>query len=106
MLAPVRRFARALFLIAFFLAAPTASSLPAPTVTGILRDASGNPVPRATVALHAVSGAPDYSAETSPRGEFLFAGVAPGNYELQVTAIGITWKSPAPLLVRAAALTF
>ncbi len=106
MLAPVWRLAQVLCLVAFFLVAPSARSLPAPSWTGILRDASGNTVRGATVTLHASSGTLAYSSETSPRGEFLFPGVAPGDYELQVTVAGKTWKSPAALLVKDAALTF
>jgi hypothetical protein len=107
MLAGVRDLARALCLVAFFLAAPSARSLPASSWAGVLRDASGNPVAHATIflhpascILHPASGNLDYSSETSPRGEFLFAHIAPGNYELRVTFAGKTWKAPELLLVK------
>jgi len=106
MLALVWRFARAIYLVAFVLAVSSAGSIPAPAWTGILRDALGNPVPHATVLLHAISGTLDYSSETSQRGEFLFAGVAAGSYELKVTSAGKTWKAPDALVVKDAALTF
>jgi Carboxypeptidase regulatory-like domain len=106
MLAPVRRLARTLGLVAFLLAASSTRSLPIPSWTGVLRDASGNPVGQATVALHATTGNLDYSSETSPRGEFLFASVAAGNYELKVTSAGKTWKAPDALVIKDAALTF
>jgi hypothetical protein len=106
MLAPVWRLAGALCLVAFFLAASSTRSLPIPSWTGVLRDASGNPVGKATVALHATTGNLDYSSETSPRGEFLFASVAAGNYELKVTSAGKTWKAPDALVIKDAALTF
>jgi hypothetical protein len=64
-------------------------------------------VGQATVTLHAISGTLNYSAETSPRGEFLFAHVAAGNYELRVTSAGKTWKAGNPLIIKEdAALTF
>jgi hypothetical protein len=105
MFARVWRLAQVLCLVAFFLAAPLVRSLPAPSVTGTLRDASGNPVPHATVTLHAISGTPDSSADTSPAGEFLFAQIAPGNYQLSVTFAGKTWKAPDPLVLKEVALT-
>jgi hypothetical protein len=106
MLAPVWRLARALCLVAFFLAASSTRSLPIPSWAGVLRDASGNPVGQATVTLHATTGNLDYSSETSPRGEFLFAHLVAGNYELKVTSAGKTWKAPDALVMKDAALTF
>jgi hypothetical protein len=100
-------FARALCLVAFFSAAPSTRSLPAPSWTGVLRDVARNPVGHATVTLHAISGTLDYSAGTSPRGEFLFAHIAAGNYELRVTSAGKTCKAANPVVIKEdAALTF
>ena len=77
----------------------SARSLPAPAWNGVLRDASGNPVPGATVTLHATSVNVAYSAKTSERGEFVFADIAAGNYDLTVTTAGKTWKASTPVLI-------
>ena len=66
----------------------------------MLRDAAGNPVAAATVALHAATGNLEYSAVTSTRGEFSFAHINAGNYEVAVTAAGKNWKAANLLLVK------
>ena len=89
-----------LCILGFLIFAPSTRALPAPSWNGVLHDVAGNPVGGATVTLYATSGNVSYSARTSARGEFVFASVAPGNYELTVTAAGKIWKASTPLLVK------
>jgi hypothetical protein len=95
-----RGFPHILCVLGFLILAPYTRSLPAPSWNGVLRDVAGNPVSGATVTLHATSGTFDYSTKTSARGEFVFADLAPGNYELTVTTAGRTWKASTPLLMK------
>ncbi len=95
-----RRSALLLCFVALLLLPPSTRSLPAPSWTGVLRDAAGNPVSAATIVLHALSRNLEYSAATSTRGEFLFAHIAAGNYDLTVTSTGKTWKAANPLLIK------
>jgi hypothetical protein len=95
-----RRSGLLLCFVALLILAPSTRSLPAPSWTGVLRDAAGNPVSAATIVLHALSRNLEYSAATSTRGEFLFAHIAAGNYDLTVTSTGKTWKAANPLLIK------
>ena len=56
---------------------------------GVLRDAAGKPAGAATVVLQSVSGAAQYSAETSASGEFSFGEVSSGSYSVTVKMAGM-----------------
>ena len=57
-------------------------------ISGTVTDPSGAIVPQATVELRQLAGNNRTSARTDPSGEFKFSGLAPGQYELQITAPG------------------
>src|SRR5258708_24396237 len=76
MLSRSRAMARAFFLFLVFLFIPSLHSTPAPSWSGILRDSAGNAVGRATAKLVSAGRKRDYSATTSPGGEFAIAAVA------------------------------
>src|SRR5271168_483618 len=89
-----------LCVVAFLVFVSSTHALPAPSWTGVLRDAAGNPVTAATVTLHAASGSLEYSAVTSARGVFSFAHINAGNYEITVTASGNTWQAANRLPIK------
>jgi hypothetical protein len=66
---------------------------------GVLRDASGKAVSGALIVLREVAAGTTYSAKTSVRGEFIFADLAPGRYDLKVTAGGKTWTVSMPIAI-------
>jgi hypothetical protein len=72
--------------------------------TAILRDATDKPVPHATIHLHNAQGGVDLSAVTSATGEFTFADLAPGTYDLSITASGKTYHAAQPLNLSNASL--
>jgi Ca-activated chloride channel family protein len=59
------------------------------TVTGIVTDVSGTPLPGVTVTL---TGPDTRSAVTNNRGEFSFVGLRPGAYELETTLSGFATR--------------
>jgi len=67
--------------------------------SGVVRDKKGNLIAEATVKLHDKANGHDYSAKTSARGEFSFATLAPGIYEVSVVAQGRTASAASPLVV-------
>ena len=73
--------------IAFFLVVATAAAQPV-SVSGTVVDTSGLFVPGATVALN--GGSVHQTTSTSPRGEYTFAAVPAGTYEIVVTLTGFT----------------
>jgi len=66
---------------------------------GSLRDEAGNPIPEATVRIR-LSGGPDYTAQTSANGKFVFADISAGSYELSVENHQKTWKSSDRLVIK------
>src|SRR4030095_9368888 len=66
---------------------------------GSLRDEAGNPIPEATVRIR-LSGGPDYTAQTSANGKFVFADISAGSYELSVEKHQKTWKSSDRLVIK------
>lgn len=87
------------FVVLLFLTS-SSSTLAANSLKGILRDAAGHPVAKATVSLEAVSGPTRYFAETSPKGEFSFPDVVAESYSITVRLRGKRWKSPAPVPIK------
>ena len=57
-------------------------------ISGTVTDRSGAIVPQATVELRQLAGNRATNARTDTSGQFKFNGLAPGQYELQVTAPG------------------
>jgi hypothetical protein len=57
-------------------------------ISGTVTDLSGAIIPQATVELRQLAGTSTTNARTDPSGEFRFSGLAPGQYELQITAPG------------------
>ncbi|HKW58118.1 MAG TPA: carboxypeptidase-like regulatory domain-containing protein [Candidatus Acidoferrum sp.] len=71
---------------------------------GTVRDKAGLPVAGATVHLQSLG--QEYSATTSASGEFLFAALQPGSYQLQVLHDGKIWTLAGPLDLKDAETLF
>ena len=54
----------------------------------------------ARVTLHAISQNRDHTASTSVNGQFSFADLPGGSYELSVTAADKTWRAAKPLTIK------
>jgi Carboxypeptidase regulatory-like domain/TonB dependent receptor len=70
----------------------------------MLREGTGKPVAGAVITLHPASGAGDQTALTSANGNFAFAVIAPGNYEVSVKIADKEWKAGTILAVKDAAI--
>jgi outer membrane biosynthesis protein TonB len=57
-------------------------------ISGTVTDQSGAIVPQATIEIRLLAGNSASNARTGPSGQFTFKGLAPGQYELQITAPG------------------
>src|SRR4029077_3389067 len=88
-------------LVVFFLLVPTGSSSPAPSWAGGLRDKAGSPVADAIIKLYAKSNDRSYTAKCSASGEFSFAVLVEGIYQLSVTLAGKTYLAADPMAVEA-----
>jgi len=88
-------------LVVFLLLIPAGNSSPAPSWAGVLRDKNGNPIADAIINLYAKSNDRSYTARSSTSGEFLFADLAAGSYQLSVTLAGKTYLSASPFAVEA-----
>src|SRR5437667_12580630 len=91
---------RALFLFLAFLPIPSLYSAPLPSLSGVLRDAGGNPVGKATVKLIAADSKQEYSATTSASGQFSFTGIAPGSYTLTLNTGHRIWPAVDPVITK------
>jgi len=80
--------------------APLASAVPVPAWKGVLRDKAGSRVADATVRLRAISGDREFVQKTSSQGEFSFADIPAGNYELSATFADITYRTANPLTIK------
>ncbi len=76
----------------FFLVSP-ASAAPASSWRGLLREAGGTRLGRVDIHLHSSDGNHDYSVKTSSAGEFSFANIVPGSYEVSLTSGGKTSRT-------------
>jgi hypothetical protein len=88
-------------LVVFLLLVPTSNPSPAPCWAGVLRDKNGSPVADAIISLHAKSEARSFTAKSSASGEFSFADLAAGSYQLSVTLDGRTYLAANLLAVEA-----
>jgi hypothetical protein len=92
--------ARALFIAVLLISAGAVpavgaqQSLHSASITGTVRDPSGDVVPQAPVTLTALATSAVQTARTDDAGRFTFVGVPPGRHELRVAAPGF-----APALV-------
>ena len=68
----------------------------------MLDDSAGKTVGGARLELSS-AGRATYQTTTGPGGEFSFAGINPGSYDVTVVAAGKTWRSVTPLSVAAGA---
>src|SRR5271166_4680742 len=91
---------RTLCAFTLLLAASQSHALAAASWSGALTDGAGTPVDRAVVNLHPASGGRDYTATTTSDGKFVFAEIAPGTYEVSVTAVDKTWKAATSIIVK------
>jgi Carboxypeptidase regulatory-like domain len=86
--------------VCFALLAPSmAQALAGASWSGVLTDAAGMPIAHAGITLHGAGGR-EYSAPTAPDGQFAFAEIAGGDYEVSVTSAGKTWKAATALIVK------
>jgi len=88
-------------LVVFLLLVPTTNPSPAPSWAGVLRDKNGSPVADAIINLQAKSSDRSYTARTSTGGDFMFAYLAPGSYQLFVTLAGKTYVAASPMAIEA-----
>jgi hypothetical protein len=63
------------------------------TVSGVVKDSSGAPVPNANVTLKSLSTGHTSQVQADAQGAYRFADLVPGQYELAASAIGFTGKS-------------
>ena len=89
--------AQAVCLVGLLFITINLAAQPVTTITGVLRDASGNPVTGATVRLLASSGANEASATTSSGGAFAFSALPPGKYGIRATTQVGEWKTRSPV---------
>ena len=66
---------------------------------GVLTDNSGKAIAGASITLKSSSAGHDYTAETTTDGEFAFAAIAIGAYEISVNVGGDVHRAEAPLRV-------
>jgi len=66
----------------------------------VLRDSARDPVRNARITLHAISNGTDYSAGTSANGQFSFADLPGGRYELRVAIADKIWRAERPLTIK------
>ena len=85
--------------------APTTPSASEPqgtaSVTGVVLDSQGNPVPQASVVLAAPGKLGERSVVADSDGSFAFTGLAPGVYRLIVSAQGLDHFTSAAFAVHA-----
>jgi carboxypeptidase family protein len=100
MLSRPATIARSFFLVLAALLAPSLRSSPTASWTGVLRDAAGNPVDKASIRLKATDSGQEYSATTSATGQFAFTAIPAGSYRLTATALGKTWTGAEIVVIK------
>ena len=94
------RFGSGIVSIIVLLAVAAVGAVSGASWNGLLTDASGKPVAGALLKLQFSSGGHDYTATTDGNGQFAFAAVAGGSYEVTATIAGEIWKVRDPVLVK------
>lgn len=89
--------------VLFLLAVPTYGASLA-SWNGILRDSAGSPVRGATIRLQSSQRSSEPISKTSSRGEFRFAGLAAGKYEVSASAGDRTYLLPRPVEIKEGAV--
>jgi hypothetical protein len=79
---------------------PEGNAAGAPAWSGVVREKSGSALANATIKLREKTSGREYTANSSATGEFSFAAVAPGSYEVSVTSAGNTYVTAEPLSVK------
>ena len=66
---------------------------------GTLIDSAGKPVAGAVLKLRATLGGRNYTATTAANGDFSFAGLSAGNYEVSATVADKSWTAATSVVV-------
>jgi hypothetical protein len=90
---------RIIFLITALFAAAMGHAFAAASWSGVLTDESGKPVAGAVVHLHSTSGGRDSTVSTSANGQFRFAEIAAGSYEVSAAVTNKAWKAATALVI-------
>jgi hypothetical protein len=79
----------ALFLIGIVeLAIPSFAQLSTASITGVVRDPSGSPIPNAKIVVTNTDTGVQHPSQTNNAGNYLVLSLTPGHYSLRVTADG------------------
>src|SRR5437868_3012303 len=81
------------------------SASAAPSLTGTLRDAPGNPLAGASITFRAISSNQEITSATNAAGQFTFPDLAPGTYTLTIKAAARTFQLAKPFTFAAAGTT-
>ncbi len=81
-------FLSRVLLISVLVSVPLAAQAGGPALSGTVKDNLGKAVAGAKVAIKNVATGQSYEAETNAEGAYSVANVAPGDYEVSVTAAG------------------
>jgi hypothetical protein len=92
--------ARGFVLLLTALLVSSVNCLAAPSWSGVLRDAAGNPVDKAEIHLKATDGSHEYSVTTTATGQFTFTAISAGSYKLTATALGKTWTATEAVQIK------
>jgi len=83
----MQRFSRMLWPLLILLA-PTLFAQGTGSITGAVRDNTGAAVAKAEVTLTNIGTQTSLKTTTNAEGEYLFAAVPPGNYDIAISAVG------------------
>src|SRR5262245_60028418 len=78
----------AILLLSFLLMAPARAQTTAGTVTGVITESAGAPVPQATVRLSSEATGFAQTATTGEDGAYVFPLVSPGTYQITIEREG------------------
>lgn len=85
--------ANAAFVLCIVMVALAAIAQTGASVSGTITDQTGKPVPNARVTLKNVSGGQTVETQADAQGKYSFSRVAPGRYEVSVSADGFAAKT-------------
>src|SRR5205823_2470501 len=80
---------------------PLAAQVLYGSLTGLVQDSAGAVIPGAAVKLRNVGTAQEFAEQTNGAGSYTFSNVAPGTYELTITASGFRALTQRGLTVAA-----